>query len=286
MNIKSGASARLISARRSNFRSVQIEEGALIHRLRSRHTLWLHGWLMGLITLGVMWGVAAWSRYAGVDSLALRYALALGAGYLAYLLLLRVWAGMLVREEERSIDVPDIDLPWLDGSAAPNGGGLHSGGGGDFGGGGASGGFDGPADALMQSVDDGAADAGGSLLGDAASGALDGLGAADEGAIVIIPVLAVFAAVLAALFGAGWLLLLYFGSEALLAAAVEIAFAYTAARTVVRVEREGWLLAAIRLSWKPLLGALVSAVLLGALIDHFVPQADSLADAVKLWRAR
>ena len=107
----------------------------------------------------------------------------------------------------------------------------------------------------------------------------------DEGAIVIIPVLAVFGAVLAALFGAGWLLLLYFGSEALLAAAVELAFAYTAARTVVRVEREGWLLAAIRLSWKPLLGALVCAVALGALIDHFVPQAQTLAEAVRLWRA-
>ena len=126
---------------------------------------------------------------------------------------------------------------------------------------------------------------GGSLLGGEASGALDGLGAADEGAIVIIPVLAVFGAVLAALFGAGWLLLLYFGSEALLAAAVELAFAYTAARTVVRVEREGWLLASIRLSWKPLLGALVCAVALGALIDHFVPQAETLAEAVRLWRA-
>mgnify|MGYP006998908423 FL=1 len=141
----------------------------------------------------------------------------------------------------------------------------------------ADGGFDAPLDAV--------GDAGGSLPGDAASGALDGLGAADEGAIVIIPVLAVFGAVLAALFGVGWLLLLYFGSEALLAAAVELAFAYTAARTVVRVARQGWLLAAIRLGWEPLLGALVCAVALGALIDHFVPQAETLAEAVRLWRA-
>ncbi|MBP7531179.1 MAG: hypothetical protein KA775_05105, partial [Ottowia sp.] len=64
------------------------------------------------------------------------------------------------------------------------------------------------------------------------------------------------------------------------------AFAYTAARTVVRVEREGWLLAAIRLSWKPLLGALVCAVALGAAIDHFAPQAGSLAEAVQRWHAR
>jgi len=274
---KSASSARRTSARRSNFRSIRVEEDALVRHLRRRHTLWLHGWLMGLITLGVMWGAAALQRHAGVDSLALRYTVTLGVGYLCYLLLLRIWAGMLVREEERSIDDPGIDVSWPDGSGAPQDGGLHSGGGGDFGGGGADGGFDAPLDAV--------GDAGGSLLGDAASGALDGLGAADEGAIVIIPVLAVFGAVLAALFGAGWLLLLYFGSEALLAAAVELAFAYTAARTVVRVEREGWLLAAIRLSWKPLLGALVCAVALGALIDHFVPQAETLAEAVRMWRA-
>ena len=187
MSQHSASSRRRASARRSNFRSIRVEEDALVRRLRSRHTLWLHGGLMGLITLLVMWGVSTALRHGGVDSLAVRYALALGAGYLAYLLLLRIWAGMLVREEERD---------WLDGVQ----------------------------------ID--------------------------------------------------------FGSEALLAVAVELAFAYTAARTVVRVEREGWLLAAIRLSWKPLLGALVCAVALGALVDHFVPQADTLAQAVQQWRAR
>ena len=253
-----------------------------MRHLRRRHTLWLHGWLMGLVTLGVMWGAAALQRHAGVDSLALRYAVTLGVGYLCYLLLLRIWAGMLVREEER--DVPDpgvLDLvPWPGGGASCNDG-VHSGGGGDFGGGGADAVFDAPAQALAECAGDG-----GSALGDVASGALEAAGGADEGALVVIPVLAVFGAVLAAVLGGGWLLLLYFGSEALLAVAVELAFAYTAARTVVRVEREGWLLAAIRLSWKPLLGALVCAVALGALVDHFVPQADTLAQAVQQWRAR
>lgn len=162
---------------------------------------------------------------------------------------------------------------------------MPSGGGGDFGGGGADAGFDAPIDALASALGDGAGDGGGSVLGDVASGALDAAGAADEGAIVIIPVLAVFGAVLAAALGAGWLLLLYFGTETLLAVAVELAFAYTAARTVVRIEREGWLLAAVRLSWKPLLGALLCAVALGALIDHYTPQADTLAEAVRLWQA-
>ena len=282
MSAQSRYKRRRTSARRSGFRSIRVEEGALIRRLRSRYTLWLHGWLMGLITLALMWGTAAWLRHAGVDSLALRYAVTLGVGYLCYLLLLRIWAGMLVREEERDVPDPGLDLPWPDGGGQCGGGGFRSGRGGDFGGGGADGSFGDPAPGWADAL----AEDGGSALGDVASGALDAAGAADEGAIVIIPVLAVFGAVLATVLGGGWLLLLYFGSEVLLAVAVELAFAYTAARTVVRVEREGWLLAAIRLSWKPLLGALACAVALGAAIDHFAPQADSLPQALMLWRQR
>jgi hypothetical protein len=283
MSQHSASSRRRASARRSNFRSIRVEGDALVRRLRSRHTLWLHGGLMGLITLLVMWGVSTALRHGGVDSLAVRYALALGAGYLAYLLLLRIWAGMLVREEERDrLDGVQIDVPMPGGGSGGQGdGGFHSGGGGDFGGGGVSGSFDGPAD-----VSECVGDAGGDLLGDVASSALELACGADEGALVVIPVLAVFGTVLAVVLGGGWLLLLYFGSEAPLAVAVELAFAYTAARTVVRVEREGWLLAAIRLSWKPLLGALVCAVALGVLVDHFAPQADTLPQAVQQWRAR
>jgi len=44
-------------------------------------------------------------------------------------------------------------------------------------------------------------------------------------------------------------------------------------------------LAAVRQSGKPLLGALACAVLLGALVDHFAPQADTLPQAVQQWRA-
>jgi len=48
------------------------------------------------------------------------------------------------------------------------------------------------------------------------------------------------------------------------------------------VEREGWLTAAVRLTWKPLLGALVCAVALGAAIDHFLPDVRSLPQAVRI----
>lgn len=269
-------------APRPGFVRIRLTEKALVHHLRRRHALWLHGWAIGLLTLGAMVAASALLRHAGVDALAWRYALALGVGYAVYLLLLRIWAGMLLDKSpsDSSVDIP-ADMP-LDGSRSGTGcDSICAGGGGDFGGGGASGGFDAAA-----------GDDGGHALPevpmDWGADAVEAVGGVvgDEGAIVVIPVLAVFGAVLAALLGGGWLLLLYFGSEALLAVAVEVAFAYTAARTVVRIERQGWLLAAIRLSWRALLCALLFAVALGALLDHLAPQAHSLPQAAaQLWAA-
>eukprot|EP01032_Pedospumella_encystans_P032687 gene32687-biopygen26955 len=54
------------------------------------------------------------------------------------------------------------------------------------------------------------------------------------------------------------------------------------ARAAVRVAREGWLMAAVRLTWKPLLGAVACAVILGATLDHFLPEARSLPEAVRM----
>ena len=155
---------------------------------------------------------------------------------------------------------------------------MHSGGAGDFGGGGASGDFSGAADAA--SVLEGADAAGG--VGKMVSGALEAAGSADEAAVVVVPVVAIFLIGCAVFFGAGSLVLMYFGWEALLAVAVELAFSYASARVAVRVVREGWLSAALRLTWKPLLGAVVCAVLLGAAVDHFVPAAHSLPQALRL----
>jgi hypothetical protein len=97
-----------------------------------------------------------------------------------------------------------------------------------------------------------------------------------------VPVVAIFLICVAVLFGVGSLVLLYFSWDALLAVAIEVAFSYVSARAAVRVTREGWLMAAVRLTWKPLLGALISAVILGALLDHFMPQVNSLPEAVRV----
>ena len=277
----------------SNWRSVRLWESSVEQQLHQRHTFWLHGVCIGLVTLAVTWGASHVQMRWGVESLALRYLVSLSLGFLAYLLMLRLWAGVLVRklrDPEKSAQSRDwghADMGWPGGSSGGPGSAsaqlppLQAGGGGNFGGGGASGDFAGAADAMN------AADTGNGM-GDMASGAFEAAGSADEAAVVVIPVVAVFVIGCAVFFGAGSLLLAYFGWEALLAVAVELAFSYASARVavrVVRVVREGWLSAALRLTWKPLFGAVACAVILGVAIDYFVPAAHSLPQAIKLLRA-
>lgn len=263
----------------SNWRSVRLWESQLEQHLQRSHSLWLHGLCIGTLVLAVMALAAHVQMRLGFESLALRYLLTLGVGYLVYLLTLRLWAGALLRpgrgngpDGDLPLDLPQ-GLPSFDGASGQLPG-IRSGGGGDFAGGGATGDFSGS----------GAHSDSGGGMGDLASGALEAAGSADEGAIVVVPVVAVFLIGCAIVFGTGSLMLLYFGWEALLTVTVELAFSYVTARTAVRVVREGWLSAAIRLTWKPLLGAVFCAVLLGGLIDHFVPDAQSLPHAIKLLR--
>jgi hypothetical protein len=211
--------------------------------------------------------------HLGGESLALRYLVSMGAGYLAYLLTVWAWASALLRPTKSNvIDVSGLDVAGSSSSCdKPGVPAMHWGGGGDFGGGGASGDFS-----------DGVA----SGVGDLAGGALEVTSASDEAAIVVVPVLAVFLIGCAIFFGAGMLMLLYFGWEVLLAVAVELAFSYATVHTTVRVAREGWARTAVRLTWKPLAGAVVCAVVLGATIDHFIPTARSLPQALKILRTQ
>ena len=260
----------------SNWRSVRLWETDVERSLRQRHVLWLHGLCLGTITMLWMWAVSHLQMLAGVDSLALRYLVTLGAGYAAYLLLVRWWAAMLLGRDGSGADLlaemPLPDIPQSAGAWRPNVPGA--GGGGDFAGGGASADF---ADATA-AVPDG--------VSKMAGGALEAAASSDEGAIVVVPVVAVFLIGCAIFFGAGALALLYFGWEVLLTVAVELAFSYAAARTAVRVTREGWASAALRLTWKPLAGAVCCAVLLGATIDWFMPSAHSLPQALRIIQAQ
>lgn len=256
----------------SSWRAVRWRETVIGRELRRRHVLWLHGFLIGALILIVTLGLSIMLRLAGVDSLAIRYLLALGGGYVCYLILLRLWAGWLLDEKGDSGDLPGPDAPGGSSGGSEPTPPIHSGGGGDFAGGGASASFDGPAPTEG--------------IADLAGGALEVASAADEGAVVVIPVVAIFLIGLAVVFGAGSLLMLYFGWDVLLAVAVELAFSFAGARTALRVAREGWLSVAIGLTWKPLAGAALCAVLLGGLVDVFIPAAQTLPQAIKALHAQ
>ena len=253
---------------RRRWTSVRLTARDVAHDLEQRHSLRWHGLCIGILTLlGML--LAAWlQKQAGVHLLSVRYAITLAVGYGIYLLVLRWWAARLLDDEEHgSADAGDaldvaVDVADL-ARSVPRSGGPRT-----------------PEMPRMSDVADSAESSKG--LGDLASGALDGLGGADEGAVVIIPVVAIFLIGAAILAGAGALAMLFFSWDVLLAVAVELAFSVAAARVATRVEREGWLTAAVRLTWKPLLGALLCTVLLGATIDHFLPQVDSLPEAVRV----
>lgn len=235
----------------SNWRSVRLWETQVERDLHRDHSLRTHGLLIGTFTLLLMWGVSALQMHLlHVESLAVRYLVTLGVGYVGYLCVLRWWAQRLV-ERRTEFEPPDEDLNIRHDSSDDHG-------------------------STPDATD------GGSALSDVAGGALDAAGSADEGAIIVVPVLAIFLLCVAVVLGAGSLVLLYFSWDALLAVAIEVAFSYVSARAAVRVAREGWLMAAVRLTWKPLLGAVVCAVALGALIDSFMPQAHSLPEAVRV----
>ena len=284
----------------SNWRSVRMPHHHVARTLQQRYSLRLHGMLIGSFTLLLMWCTSHVQMVLGVDTLALRYLVTLSVGYLAYLLVLRAWAARLVRRRESSGDSGGGDLPDLWPNGNSSGGGTSSGGGGgqmplprtgggDFGGGGASGDFGGGWTSGLSNAGSGgssSASSDSSALGDLASGAADAIGSSDEGAVVVVPVVAIFLIGAALIFGAGSLAMLFFGWDVLLTVAVELAFSVATARAAVGVERQGWLTAAVRLTWKPLLGALACAVVLGATIDHFMPDVQSLPQAVRVLQGR
>jgi hypothetical protein len=232
--------------------------------LKQRYWLRVHVFTIALLCLLALWLFSHSLMLLGIDSLAVRYGIALPLAYGWYLLLLRIWSEMLVRRES---PWDGLDVPVPDGGGAPAADpSFGSGGGGDFGGAGADASFDAPG-----------------ALPEAAGSLLD---AADEGALVLVPLAVVVGAVLllAGLLGAG--VFMVFGVEVLLGVAVEVALAAVAGSLAYRGFAEGWLFAALRHTWRGALAGLVLAVALGAAIDHWLPGARSFPHAVRLVAGR
>lgn len=230
--------------------------------LRERRWVRVHVLLIGLLTFGALWALSHALLRAGVESIALRHALALPGAYAAYLGLLWVWARWLLSRDEADIDLSAApDLP-QSGAGAGEVPALRAGGGGDFGGGGASGSFDTPGDGL--------------------SAAADVAGAADEGAVVLVPLALVVGAAVLLGTALGFAVFGLFGAEVLLGVAVEIAFASAGGALAFKARREGWLGHALRRTIAPMVLVLAATLALGLAVAHWLPQAATLPQALKL----
>lgn len=244
--------------------------------LVQRRWLRVHAFLLGSVCFLACWAISANLMAAGVDRLSLRWGAATFGGYLVFLGLLWLWCRWLLSREEADGDLPLDDAIDLVPSGRGGGRGgtpeFEAGGGGDFGGGGASGSFD---------VDVGdAAEGAGRIAGEA----LEAAASADEGIVVAIPLAVVVgvAALIASVLGVAVFGL--FGVEVLLGVAVEIAIAAAGGALAFRARREGWLMHALGRTWRSATVLLVLVVALGVVVDTWLPQADSLPQALRLLR--
>jgi hypothetical protein len=216
--------------------------------LRARRWLRWHCSLIGLLTLLAGWACSHALMRMGTDALWLRWGASFAVAYGVLMLLLYLWARWLLSRDEGD---------WLDGDPGLPGGGLCS-------------------PDLPGAITDGA--------GEAVGGALEIAGAADEGAIVLIPIALLVGIALAIGTVLGFAVFGLFGVEVLLAVAVEIALASVGGALAYKAGAEGWLSAAWRRTAWPAVATLACVVVLGAAIDHWLPQARSLPHALRLLR--
>lgn len=242
--------------------------------LRARRWLRWHCSLIGLLTLLAGWACSHTLMQLGSSALWLRYGASFLVAYGVLMLLLYLWARWLLSRDEGDGLQLDGGVPGDGSRSGIDGPSMHSGGGGDFGGAGGGGSFDAPD--LSAAVSDNA--------GEAVGGALEIAGAAEEGAIVLIPVALLVGVAVAIGTVLGFAVVGLFGVEVLLAVAVEIALAAVGGALAYKAGAEGWLAAAGRRTLWPALGTLACVVALGAAIDHWLPQASSLPHAVRLLR--
>ena len=235
----------------SRYRAPDIRfELAVRADLRQRRWLRVHAFLLGTACFIAAWAISAALMRAGVDSLALRWPLALAGAYVVFLGLLWLWCRWLLSRDPADGELP---LDALDLIPSRRGGGVECG------------------DSGLEA-------------GDLAEGTLELAGAADEGLVVVVP-LAIVLGIAALIAGALSVAVLgLFGVEVLLGVAVEIAFASAGGALAFRARREGWLTHAAARTWRSLLVLLILVAALGAVIDRWLPQAGSLPQAVQLLR--
>lgn len=229
-----------------------------------------------------------------VDSMLIRYPLAVIFSYLAFFGFIKLWLLYLASSErsrhfvknvtERTgdlSDIPDIPLPsGLSSVDTPISIQPVSGGGGHFAGGGASGIFDNSSDLIHQTTSealsipvessaDGVADGVGGAAGEAASSIFE-----DAGIILII-----LGILLALILGAG-AYLIYEAPAILSEAAFEFILATSLVRGMKRMDNPDWMGSILRTTIVPFIFVFVMALIVAAIAHSSYPQAKKLSEVI------
>jgi hypothetical protein len=271
----------VVKARRPSLRGGDLPRSRDHAVRRLRQDLENHSWprtqmsLLVSLTGGAGLLASFLLLHAGMDSMALRYPVALAVAYGVFLLLLWLW---LRTKADDWTDVPDagIDLPLPTSGGSPA---WTSGGGGQFGGGGASGHFDAPMP--LQALSPGPSPSVGSSVSEGVTdGLADSLGSvsdvadADE---LVIPLLVVALAVGLALSS---LYVIYSAPTLFAELLLDGALAATLYRRLRGIETRHWVSTALR---RTVLPFAITAVFLSAVgwgLQSYAPGARSLGDAI------
>jgi hypothetical protein len=212
----------------------------------------------------------------GVDSLAVRYSVALIAGYLAFLAGVRIWLWLVLGTEPATNNVADdrsssnFDLPSFGGSAAP------SGGGGGSGGAGASGDWESPAPAM--NINSLGTNLGiGSSTGSSSGGGSGGGGGDGDGLGAIL-VIGFFVLVVVTYFAAIFYVV-YVGPHLL----GEAAFQFMLAGGLVKHARKtdaSWTENVIKATWIPFAIVFIITVAFGLVAGNYFPEAHTMREVL------
>lgn len=256
---------------------------ALVSELRDRLIRTSSPRLTILFVLTLSGGAAFLTSFAGlaagIDSMAVRYALASIAGYLAFVVLIRVWIGIRRGwQAERDFDIPDpfggADLAELGGRGVGRGVEVVK----SFAGG-KSGGGGGGATWIAEPVERAAAvrGASSSVAGDA----LEGVGGSldlDDGAVIVFIVIAVLAA-LGGILCIGYVI--YIAPMLLAEVALDAALVSAVYRRLRKEDVGHWTGAVFRRTWMPAAILVIFMAIAGYAAQRLAPEARSIGGVIR-----
>jgi len=202
----------------------------------------------------------------GIESMAIRYPMALANAYLAFLFMLWLW--LRTKPDDYHLDVPDF-------SGAPSGGSGQwsapfSGGGGQSGGGGASGSWDATPDASVP------VSSGESSMGDGVGDAVEAVaGGADELAIPLAVIALIIGLALASLY------VIYIAPMLFAELAVDGALSVALYKHLRKSDDPHWLTTACKRTILPFLVTGVFLSGMGAIMSNHAPGARSVGEVIR-----